>query len=312
MLHLFVSLLFIVVFNNVCLVAGWNPANFSFNPGDNYEIVWQDEFENVGPVQAIINGQPAYAPNPKNWIHRLGYHLDDGVEKYTDSIQNAYVQNSQLTILVMEDGYITPTQIRYTTAMLSTETLQEFTFGMFAAKIRVPYGRGLWPAFWMEGKDHRYNLSWPTTGEIDILEMYGGTVNNYTGDLIPHATVHWNNESDTMNPMYHKYIGSVWRTPDGSMLHNNSLVYWAEWTPTNISIGINEFTYFQINTTNMIDSINPVIAFSGLFPYCIRLDIAITPKPPGPPDNTTVLPQQMIVDWVRVYQQKKTLITQDI
>ena len=304
MYYYIVLVLVLAVFNRDCLGDGWNPSNFTFNPPDNYELVWEDQFENVGPVQAIINGQPAYAPNPNNWAHRLGYHLDDGIERYTNSIQNAYVQNNQLIIVAIHDGY--------TSAMLSSCDLQEFTFGVFAAKIRVPYGRGMWPAWWMVGNDHRYNLSWPTTGEIDILEMYGGTVNNYTGDLIPHANVHWNNASDSMNPLNHKYVGNVWKTPDGSMLHNNSLVYWAEWTPTNISIGINEFSYFQINTTNMTDSFNPVVAFSGLFPYCLRLDIAITPKAPGPPDNTTVWPQEMIIDWVRVYQQKKMSIITDI
>jgi beta-glucanase (GH16 family) len=296
MLHLVVSLLLIVVFNDVCLVIAWNPTNFSFDPGNNYELVWQDEFENVGPVKAIINGRPAYAPNPKNWGYKLGYHLDDGIEYYTDSIENAYVQDDQLTIVALEGP-------RYTSADLHSQNLQEFTFGIFAAKIRLPYGKGMWPAWWLHGNDHKYNLSWPTTGEIDILEMYGGTIRNYTGDSIPHATVHWNNESNTMNPVNNKGEGNTWKTPDGSMLHDNNLVYWAEWTPTNITIGVNEFVYLQVNTTNLPDSINPSVAFSGLWPYFMRLNIAITP-----PDDSTVWPQQMIVEWVRVYQQKKTII----
>jgi hypothetical protein len=86
MLHLTVTLLFIVVFNDVCLGDGWNPANFTFNPGNQYGIVFTDEFENVGPVQAIINGKPAYAPNPKNWAHVVGPHIDGGIQNYTDSI----------------------------------------------------------------------------------------------------------------------------------------------------------------------------------------------------------------------------------
>ncbi len=139
----------------------------------------------------------------------------------------------------------------YTSTMLSTCDKQEFTFGIFAAKIRLPYGRGIWPAWWLYGRDHRYNLSWPTTGEIDIMEMWGGDNKINFTDQFAHATIHWNNESDSMNPLYHKYIMKQWETPDGSMLHNNSLVYWANWTPTNISIGVNEFTYFQINTTNV-------------------------------------------------------------
>jgi hypothetical protein len=90
--------------------------------------------------------------------------------------------------------------------------------------------------------------------------------------------------------------------------HNNSLVYWIERIPTTIKIGINEFTYSLINTTNMPDSINPVLAFSGAWPFHMILNIAIRDAPIGPPDNTTVWPQQMVVDWVRVYQQKKFII----
>jgi beta-glucanase (GH16 family) len=296
MLPLIVSLTFIVVFNDVYFVAGWNPANFTFNPGDNYELVWQDEFENVGPVKAIINGQPAYAPNPKNWAHRVGPNLGGGLQYCTDSIQNSYVQNGQLKIVAIKEGY--------TSATLHSQFLQEFTFGVFAAKIRLPYGAGIWPAWWMEGNGVQYDLRWPTAGELDILEMWGGKDPHYN-DRFATGTVHWNNESNTMNPVYNKYVGTGWRTPDGSMLHNNSLVYWCEWTPTTIKIGVNEFIFSLFNTTNIPESINPVWAFSGAWPYYMILDIFISKKWPSPPDNTTVWPQEMVVDWVRVYQRSK-------
>ena len=299
MFHIALPLLCIVVFNDISSVAGWNPANFSFNPGDDYQLVWQDEFENVGPVQAMINGKPAYSPNPKNWAHIIGIHHDDGIENYTDSIYNSYVQDGQLTIVAMEEGY--------KSAMLTSADLQEFTFSMFAAKIRLPYGKGIWPAWWMYGDDHNTGLNWPTVGEIDILEMWGSNATSHYNDQNAHGTLHWNNQSNTMNPVYNKYIGKAWNTPDGSKLHNNSLVYWSEWTPTNVSIGVNEFTYFIVNTTELPESINPSWAFSGKWPYRLLLDIAINPYAPGPPDNTTVWPQEMIVDWVRVYQKKTTL-----
>jgi beta-glucanase (GH16 family) len=300
MFHLIVSFLFIVVFNDICLGAGWNPSNFSFNPAANYELVWQDEFENVGPVQGIINGKPAYAPNPKNWVRIVGTGVDGGIQNYTDSIQNSYVQNNQLTIVAMKEST--------TSAMLQSQNIQEFTFGIWAAKIRLPYGQGMWPAWWLVGNGKNYGLWWPTVGEIDILEMIGGNTRPNTTDQYAHGTVHWNNQSNTMNPENDKYESQVWWTPDGSKLHNHSLVYWAEWTPTNISIGINEFTYNTFNTTNIPESVNPVLAFSGLWPFYMILDIAIGGAWAGLPDNTTVWPQQMVVDWVRVYQQKKTII----
>jgi hypothetical protein len=75
--------------------------------------------------------------------------------------------------------------------------------------------------------------------------MVGGTTRGHTNetDTNAHGTVHWNNESNSMNPVFNKQIHQVWGTPDGSKLHDNSLVYWSEWTPTKISIGVNEFIY---------------------------------------------------------------------
>jgi hypothetical protein len=151
------------------------------------------------------------------------------------------------------------------------------------------------------------NLTWLTNGEIDILEMWGGSKTPNFTDQYAHGTLHWNNESNTNTPVYDKWIGKSWRTPDNSTLNNNSLVYWAEWTPTNITIGVNEFTYYEMNTTNLPESINPSLAFSGKWPYYMVFDLAIERGNRGP-DNTTVWPQYMIVDWVRVYQQKKIII----
>ena len=300
MLQLVVSLLFVIIFNEVSLVAGWNPANFSFNPGDNYELVWQDKFENVGPSKAIINGKPAYAPNPKNWAHILDFPENASLQNFTDSIYNAYVQDNQLTIAALREGY--------TSAMLTSKNLQEFTFGIWAAKIRLPYGQGMWPAWWLVGNGDKYGLDWPTVGENDILEMIGGNTRANLTDQYAHGTVHWNNQSNTMNPVFNKMIHELWRTPDGSKLHDNSLVYWSEWTQTKITIGVNEFIYNQVNITDLPESINPVWAFSGKWPFYMILNIIIGGEWPGLPDKTTVWPQLMIFDWIRVYQKKKAMI----
>jgi len=77
------------------------------------------------------------------------------------------------------------------------------------------------------------------------------------------------------------------------MLHNHSLVYWSEWNLTTITIGVNEFIYSVIDTTHFNDSINPVWVFQGAWP--------------GSSDNTTVWPQQMIFDWIKVYQHKSNM-----
>ena len=105
--------------------------------------------------------------------------------------------------------------------------------------------------------------------------------------------------------VHHKTIGDRLQPPEGSKLHNNSIVYWVEW-------GVNEFVYLRLNASNIPDSVNPPISLSGLIPYCMRLNIAVTPYPPGPPNRTIIWPQEIVVDWVRVYHEKKSIITKNV
>ena len=219
---MFLSLLSLLIVNNVCFVVGWNPANFSFNPDNNYRLVFEDEFENVGPVKAIINGQPAYAPNPKNWAYAYNTKSTVGMPNYTDSINNSYVQNNQLTITALQKPC--------TSARLISQNLQEFTFGIFAAKIRLPYGHGMFPAWWLLGNGDQHKLQWPTVGEIDVLEIMGRNrcARDPHTDQYARGNIHWNSKSNTMNPIKDTWVGNLWQTPDQSILHNNSLVYWTE------------------------------------------------------------------------------------
>lgn len=199
------------------LVVSWNPSIFSFNPGDNYVVVWQDEFETVGPARAIINGAPAYKPNPKNWTSRVGVHSDGRLDNYTNSILNAYVQNNRLTIVAMKENY--------TSAMFHSQYCQEFTFGVFAAKIRLPYGQEIWPAWFVGGDADKFKLWWPTTGEIDIVEMVGGNKRPTLTDRNAHGIIHWNNQSNTMNPVYNQYLLAGWKISDGNRLNELQRVF---------------------------------------------------------------------------------------
>ncbi len=81
--------------------------------------------------------------------------------------------------------------------MLTTADKQEFTFGVFAAKIRLTYGDGIWPVWWMYGHDDQTGIDWPIVGEIDILHMWGGNIMPNYSDQYAHGTIHWNNQSNT-------------------------------------------------------------------------------------------------------------------
>jgi hypothetical protein len=84
--------------NSVAAGSGWDPSTFVYDAGPNYILVWQDKFENVGPVKGIINCEPAYAPNPANWEAQKG-NIDGGIQNYTDSIYNVYVQKINCILL---------------------------------------------------------------------------------------------------------------------------------------------------------------------------------------------------------------------
>ena len=289
-------LLFLFAIHGVATTVGWDPSKFQYDAGPNYTLVWQDQFENVGPAKATINGAPAYSPNPKNWSPQKG-NADGGLQNYTDSIYNAYVQNNQLHIVAMKENY--------TSAMLASAGLQEFTYGKFAAKIQMPYGQGMWPAWWLLGNAYKqYYFYWPTVGNIDIVEMIGGHQGGTPNDQIVRGSIGWNAAANSMNPIIEGNFGSTWNTPDQSLLHNNSLVYWSEWNTTHIVTGVNEFIVTAFATTHIPNSVNPVMAFHGLWSYYMILNVAIGGSKAGPPDNTTVWPQEMVVDWVRVYQLK--------
>ncbi len=295
LMHIY-FLLFVVAISGIAAGAGWDPSTFVYDAGPNYTLVWQDQFENVGPAKGTINGEPAYAPNPANWDVQKG-NIDGGIQNYTDSIYNVYVQKNQLHLVAMKENF--------TSGRVASWGRQEFTYGKFVAKIRMPYGQGMWPAWWLVGNGYKdYYFYWPTVGDIDIAKMIGGHQGGTPNDQIAHASILWNNASNSMNPVNVSMVQSSWNTPDGSFLHNNSLVYWTEWNTTHVVIGINEFTTYAFSTKNISNSVNPVLAFHGLWPYYMILDLAIGGTWAGPPDNTTVWPQEMVIDWVRVYQLK--------
>jgi beta-glucanase (GH16 family) len=95
--------------------------------------------------------------------------------------------------------------------MLTSKDLQEFSFGTWAAKIRLPYEQGMWPAWWLLRNGEKYKLWWPTVGEIDILEMIGSRTGTSTDGTNQYAygNVHWNNQSNTINPVNNKQIAAL-------------------------------------------------------------------------------------------------------
>ncbi len=131
-----------------------------------WKLTWSDEFN--GP-----NGSP---PDPAKWTYDLGGKSwgNSELETYTNRTQNSYQQDGMLVIQGLNETFTGADGItrNYTSARLKTHALFSQKFGRFEARIRIAYGQGLWPAFWMLGDDIA-SVGWPACGEIDVMENIG-------------------------------------------------------------------------------------------------------------------------------------------
>ena len=232
-----------------------------------WNLVWSDEFNGT-----VID--------PKNWIFDKGGNGWGNVELeyYTDRTENARVENGMLVIEALQEKY---EGLNYTSARLNSRGLQEFTYGRIEARLKLPYGQGIWPAFWMLGS----NASWPLGGEIDIMEFIGKTP-----DTI-YQTVHGPGYSGGKN------VGShIALTVDS--LKNDFHVYAIEWQENEIRWFIDGMEVFKVTPAQIPAGTQWVYDHN----FFIILNLAVGGGWPGFPDSTTVFPQQLLVDYVRVYQ----------
>ena len=236
-----------------------------------YQLVWSEEFNYEG------------TPDPDKWNFEIG---DSGwgnneLQYYTDRLENARVEDSVLTITAREENY---NGADYTSArMITYENDHYWQYGRVEARIKMPEGQGIWPAFWMLGKNIFEGTTWPATGEIDILEMVGGGED----DRILHGTAHWQEGGE------HVYQGE-------SLMHSEKLsqdfhTYAIEWDDEQIRWFFDGEQYYSLSTQSSAMS-----EFDA--PFFILLNIAVGGDWPGYPDETTEFPQTMKVDYVRVYQ----------
>ncbi len=249
-----------------------------------WQLVWQDEFD--GPA-----GAP---PDPSKWTPEIGGHGWGNAEwqYYTDRPENV-AQNGEgaLAITVREaepDQAALPCwygPCRYTSARLLTAERFTFTYGRAEARIRVPYGQGIWPAFWALGADIG-TVGWPESGEIDIMENIGREPSTL------HGTVHGPGYSGEYG------IGGAVDLPGGAALTDDFHVFAVEWAPGEIRWSLDGEQYFRITH----DDLPPGARWAFDHPFFLLLNVAAGGHWPGYPDETTVFPQTMLVDYVRVYQ----------
>ena len=249
-----------------------------------WTLVWSDEFD--GPAGSSFD--------PAKWVAEVGGSGWGNQEReyYTTRPENIALDgNGHLVFTARAEP--APTNLscwygscRYTSARIKTKGLFSQTYGRFEARIRIPRGQGLWPAFWMLG-DNIDAVGWPRSGEIDIMENIGREPN------VVHGTLHGPGYSGGAG------IGAPYTLASGAFA-DEFHSYAVEWTPGLVAWFVDDTKYFQTTQANIPSGATWVFDH----PFFLLLNVAVGGAWPNDPDATTTFPQQMMVDYVRVYKVK--------
>ena len=231
----------------------------------NYILTWSDEFNGSSLDQSRWSFETG---NNNGWGN-------NELEYYTSRVQNCSIQNGILTITAAKENY---NGYSYTSARIKTQNKFSVKYGKIEAKIKLPFGQGLWPAFWLLG-DNVNQAGWPECGEIDIMEMIGGQGRENT----VHGSAHWGGDETRSYQL------------SSGIFADSYHVFDVTWTPEQITWHVDGITY---NTLDITPS--ALSAFQKNF--FIVLNLAVGGSWPGNPDNSTIFPQIMQVDYVRVYK----------
>jgi beta-glucanase (GH16 family) len=246
----------------------------------NWQLTWSDEFN-------APNGAP---PDPAKWNIVTGGKGfgNNELETYTTRPANIQQQNGNLVITAQKEDLTGPDGIprHYTSARLNTQGLFSQPYGRFEARIQLPTGKGIWPAFWLLGDSHE-TAKWPDCGEIDILETIGAPDTMY-------STLHGPGYSGS------KGISAKFPLPAGESVHTAFHLYAVEWSPNDIKFFFDNHLIAHRTPADL----PPNTTWVYDHPFYILLNLAVGGYWPGNPDDTTVFPQQMLIDYVRVYSRK--------
>jgi len=238
-----------------------------------WKLVWADEFD-----------QPDGAsPDPAKWAYDIGATGwgNNEWQYYTARTNNARIENGRLVIEARQESYLGSS---YTSARLKTQGKAAWTYGRIEARIKIPRTQGIWPAFWMLGTNIS-SVGWPQCGEIDIMENIGREPARV------HGTIHGPGYSGGGG------VSGSYSLPGNVPFADDFHVYAVEWTTNQIKWFVDGQQYFSVTPASLPAGANWV--FNQ--PQFLLLNVAVGGNWPGYPDATTVFPQKMLVDYVRVY-----------
>jgi beta-glucanase (GH16 family) len=187
----------------------------------------------------------------------------------------------------LKETHTSPDRIvrNYTSARLITRNKFTQTYGRFEARIKIPYGRGIWPAFWMLGDDID-TAGWPNCGEIDIMENSGREPS------IVHGTLHGPGYSGANG------VTASYALPSSQKFSDDYHTFAVEWEPNVMRFYVDGLPYKKRTPADLPAG----KAWVFNHPFFLILNVAVGGRFPGNPDATTVFPQLMKIDYVRVYQ----------
>jgi beta-glucanase (GH16 family) len=245
-------------------------------------LSWSDEFN-------LLNGSTV---DRTRWTPQAGGNGwgNHELEYYTNRLKNVYIKDGNLVIMARREKYTGADKVTrsYTSARLQTKRKSSQAYGRFEARIKLPYGQGIWPAFWLLGNDMD-KVDWPDCGEIDIMENVG-----HERSAV-HGTIH--------GPGYSGGGGiSATYTLAGQRRFSDAFhVFAVEWEPNAIRFYVDKDLYATRTPADLPAGKKWVFDH----PFFILLNLAVGGDWPKYPDRSTVFPQTMLVDYVRVYQRSQ-------
>jgi beta-glucanase (GH16 family) len=240
------------------------------------KLLWSEEFD----------GPKGSRPDPHIWTAEIDTEgWGNNQLDYDTDNQNVY-QDGQGNLVIEARKESSPGvtcwygPCQYTSAQISTKGHFSFTYGLLEARIKIPYGQGLWSAFWLRG-DNCDKVGWPKCGEIDIMENVGKEPRTI------HGTVH--------GPGNYVYSGT-YDVPHGRVA-DDFHVYGLQWDPGHLYFFIDGINYYTLERSTLTDQNQWVFDH----PFHIVLNVPVGGTWPGRPNSTTVFPQRMYISYLRLY-----------
>jgi len=254
-----------------------------------WDLTWSDEF----------NEPAGTKPDPGKWGYKLGGNGfgNSELQLYTDSARNASTDgNGNLVITAIKETQPAAScwyaACEYTSARIRTANTFSQAYGRFEARIHIPSGKGIWPAFWILGDDPA-EVGWPARGEIDVMEILGQEPSKLYGTL--HGPGYSGGNS----------ISKSYTLPVGQSFAGGFHTFAVEWEPDVVRWYADD----QLYQTRTPADIPPGSRWVYDHPFSLILNLAVGGNWPGNPDSTTTFPSQMSVDYVRVLKRADATAT---